>query len=208
MANLVLYKSTSSSLQVYIENLEYEYWVNYGTDNLPRHTQYTITVNGKTKIVTKDEDNEGETHSATFTGLDSDTNYEVIAVVYYYTPDGTNLSSTFSDTFATDEDPRPSNFAWDTPKVQGEAFGVTASEWNRLIDKVKEFHEYVHGAYNSTGYPMEYVEQGDIFYAERFNEVRYAIGSLYSTGIQDKVSGDPITAADLNKIVDSLNSIS
>ena len=208
MANLVLYNSTSTSLKVYIENLDVEYWSNYGTSNLPRHVQYLLICDGVEKKVRPDTANEGETTVATFSNLEPNTRYTVTAEILYLTPVDTEDVSTFSETFKTDPAPRPSNFSWDTEKVQGESFNVTASEWNRLIDKVKEFHEYVHGEYNSTGYPMEYVESGDIFYAERFNEVRYAIGSLYSTGIQDKVSGDPITAADLNKIVDSLNSIS
>lgn len=208
MANLVLYSKTTSSLTIYIENLDLTYWGNYGTDNLPRHTQYTITVDGTTKVVVKDTSNEGETKAATFSGLEAGTEYEVVATIYYYTANGTNLSSTITGSFTTEEGAsRPSNFSWDTAKTSGGGFNVTASEWNRLINKVKNFHIYVLGEYDEDAYPMTKVTKGETFKASYFNEVRFAIGSLASTGLSNKYKGDTIFASDLNKLVSALNSI-
>lgn len=208
MANLVLLSKTTSSLKVYIENLDLTYWGNYGTNNLPRHTQYTITIDGTTKIVSKDSNNAGETTTATFTGLEAGTTYNVTATIYYYTTDGTNMSTTLSSSFTTEANSgRPSNFSWDTAKTSGNSFNVTASEWNRLIDKVKAFHIYVNGDYNESLYPMTKVSKGDTFLASYFNQVRFAIGSLASTGMSNKSKGDTIYASDLNKIVSCLNSI-
>ncbi len=102
---------------------------------------------------------------------------------------------------------RPPYFSWDTPKNSGQQFNVTASEWNRLIQNIKDVHIYKLGGYNSSSYPMSNVSSGQQFYAQRFNEVRFAIGSLNSTGINNKYKGDTIYASELNILKDKLNAI-
>ena len=49
------------------------------------------------------------------------------------------------------------------------------------------------------------VSTGDTFHHDRFNEMRQAIGSMNSTGIEQKTSGNPILADDLNTLRDKLN---
>ena len=102
---------------------------------------------------------------------------------------------------------RPDKFYWDTPKTSGLKFNIKASEWNRLIQNVKDMHVYKLGSYNSSQYPMSNVSSGQQFYASRFNEVRFAIGSLISTGINNKYKGDTIYASELNILKDKLNQI-
>lgn len=99
---------------------------------------------------------------------------------------------------------KPDYFEWTNSKSSNKSFNVTAEEWNRLIDTVIAVHEYM-GEYNESAYPMTKVEKGEPFYADYFNEVRFAIGSVYSTGLSDKSSGDPIKASDLNQLVTSIN---
>lgn len=110
-------------------------------------------------------------------------------------------------TYITTNSARPAYFYWDTNKVSGQQFNVTASEWNRLIQNVKDIHVYKLGSYNSSSYPMTTVSRGQPFYAQRFNEVRFAIGSLNSTGLNNKYKGDTIYASELNILKDKLNAI-
>lgn len=110
-------------------------------------------------------------------------------------------------TYITTDSARPAYFYWDINKVSGQQFNVTASEWNRLIQNVKDVHVYKLGSYNSSSYPMTTVSRGQPFYAQRFNEVRFAIGSLNSTGLNNKYKGDTIYASELNILKDKLNAI-
>lgn len=110
-------------------------------------------------------------------------------------------------TYITTAKARPPYFSWGSPKNSGKQFNVTASEWNRLIQNIKDVHIYKLGGYNSSSYPMSNVSSGQQFYAQRFNEVRFAIGSLNSTGINNKYKGDTIYASELNILKDKLNAI-
>lgn len=110
-------------------------------------------------------------------------------------------------TFTTTIGLRPPQFYWDTPKISGQIFDVKATEWNRLIQNTKDMHIYKLGSYNPSLYPMTNVSSGQQFYASRFNELRFAIGSLNSTGINNKYKGDTLFANELNNLKDKLNQI-
>ena len=71
----------------------------------------------------------------------------------------------------------------------------------------KDMHIYKLGSYNPSLYPMTNVSSGQQFYASRFNELRFAIGSLNSTGINNKYKGDTLFANELNTLKDKLNQI-
>lgn len=147
-------------------------------------------------------------NSVIFTGLTTGQSYSFYAKSRFTINNTTIWSANQSDTItAKPSSPRPSNFYWDTSKVTGQQFNVTASEWNRLIQNVKDVHIYKLGGYNSSSYPMSNVSSGQQFYAQRFNEVRFAIGSLNSTGISTKYKGDTIYASELNILKDKLNAI-
>ena len=88
-------------------------------------------------------------------------------------------------------------FEWDTPKVQGEPFDMTADEWNMLLYCVR-----VKKAVPSTAplFNMRAVA-GTPFDNTMFNLVRTAL-EISGTA---KADWDPITAADLNAIVTAIN---
>ena len=112
-----------------------------------------------------------------------------------------------SDSITTLGSARPAYFYWDNSKVSGNSFDIKATEWNRMIQNIKDVHIYKLGSYNASNYPMSNVSSEGIFYADRFNECRYAIGSLNSTGIYTKYPGDIIYASDINTLSTKLNEI-
>lgn len=112
-----------------------------------------------------------------------------------------------SDSITTLGSARPALFYWDNSKVSGNSFDIKASEWNRMIQNIKDVHTYKLGSYNASNYPMSNVSSEGIFYADRFNECRYAIGSLNATGIYTKYPGDIVYASDINTLSTKLNEI-
>ena len=160
-----------------------------------------------TWIAAGGQDTQNDSVTKVFTGLTNGISYDFMVRAYayeggYYYPSGNSTTVT-----ATPINTRPSYFSWDTSKVQGQPFNLTATEWNRLIQNVKDVHDYKLGSYDATAYPMTTVSQGGTFFATLFNQVRFAIGSLNSTGIAEKILGNVITAADLNTLRDKLNGI-
>lgn len=146
--------------------------------------------------------------SVTFTGLTTGQSYSFYAKSRFIINNTTIWSANQSDTItANPSNPRPPKFYWDTPKVSGQPFDVKATEWNRLIQNVKDVHVYKRGYYDSSSYPITTVSKGQNFYAQRFNEIRFAIGSLNSTGIGTKYKNDTIYASELNLLVNKLNGI-
>lgn len=104
----------------------------------------------------------------------------------------------------TEQEEQIETFEWDSEKITGEAFVISANEWNRLGTTVRDVLT-ANGHDTVNNYYIEPVETGDVFHHDRFNEVRFAIGSMNSTGIYDKSEGDPILADDLNTLRDKLN---
>lgn len=147
--------------------------------------------------------------SVTFTGLSSGTAYSFYARSRFFIHSTTIWSANTSNTVsAKTQDPRPAKFYWDNAKIQGQPFNIKATEWNRLIQNIKDVHVYKLGSYSSSQYPMTNVSQGQSVLHNFFNEVRFAIGSLIATGISSKSKGDIIYAHEFdgtNSIVDTLN---
>ena len=102
--------------------------------------------------------------------------------------------------------PRPSNWSWFTAKVQGEDFQLTANEWNSFTSRINSFRDYK-GL--STVSFTSAISSAD-FTASMFNIAATAIDGMNpSTSIPAFVSvGDDVTAFGLNRLRDSLNSIS
>lgn len=101
--------------------------------------------------------------------------------------------------------PRPDFFAWDTDKIKGEEFNLTASEWNGLRANINLVLAYK----GQTQYAYQSVNTGEKFTADHYNAVVTAIQSVngYGTSLFDVASGKPITAACLNLLVSELNAI-
>jgi hypothetical protein len=135
----------------------------------------------------------------TFTGLTPNTSYTLELRVY---DNAGNMTTQQRVSVTTN---RPLNFAWDTAKVKGQPFSLTATEWNGFIARVNEFRAYksLGGAtYNSA-------VKGSPFTAAQFNQMRTAINDMSPpTGVPAvAVKGASVTAAGLNGLRDSLNSI-
>lgn len=143
----------------------------------------------------------------TFSGLIPGQTYYFYAKTRFYINSTTLWSVNSSNTVNATVKNRPDKFYWDTPKISGQIFDVKATEWNRLIQNTKDMHIYKLGSYNPSLYPMTNVSSGQQFYADRFNECRYAIGSLNATGIYTKYPGDIVYANDINTLSTKLNEI-
>lgn len=206
MARTIGYSTTETTITVRVKGLDTSYaadnryidWWLYDADGEEVDSIYGTSVDGGVS----------STPYVTFRGLKPDTKYEVEYELFYSSTETGSLDSsvTGSKTIYTDAlEPTIEHFEWDTSKTTDGAFNVTASEWNRLIDKITEVYTYLGWTNYQETYPISKVSKGEIFYAERFNEVKEAIGNLYSTGISTKSSGDTINADDLNQLVTSLN---
>lgn len=205
MARAISYTATDTTIKVKVTGLDSSY------DWDDREITWVIC-NASGSVLSRKYDDIGanvtSTSYTTFSGLTPDTKYTVeYEIMYSSTEEGLlDCAAYGSATVYTDEaEVAIEHFAWDTVKTSGKSFNVTASEWNRLIDKVTEVYTFLGWPNYQDTYPITKVTKGGIFYAERFNEVRAAIGNLYSTGISTKSKGDIITAADLNQLVTSLN---
>ena len=85
--------------------------------------------------------------------------------------------------------------------------------WNDFVDKVSETRLAVLGkdwSVAGNSYLSKsrcYVYQGDTLSADIYNSVKYNIGSLRSTGIQDVSRGDKLTGYHIIHIADVLNDL-
>lgn len=98
--------------------------------------------------------------------------------------------------------PRPANWEWYTPKVNGQDFKITAAEWNAFIDRINEFLTYKN--INPVYIPPSSV--GTDFTANDYMGVMSAVEQASGLGWTVKFSGDDILAADINALRDNLNS--
>ena len=207
MARAIEYTTTNSSIKVRVTGLDTSYNASNRYIDWWLYDEYGDEVDSELgKSVSA---NASSTSYVTFSGLDADTKYEVVYELFYSSTESgeVDASAVGSEIIWTDEKEIDiAHFSWTTAKTSGGSFNVTAAEWNRLINKVIEVYD-ARGGYDTvdTRYPMTKVSSGDVFTAERFNEVRYAIGSLYSTGISEKNAGDIIYASDLNQLATSIN---
>jgi hypothetical protein len=117
------------------------------------------------------------------------------------------LYSPYSDAVAL-QNKRPAEFSWNRPKVKNDVFNLTASEWNELAKSINQFRQYS----GKTTYGFTTAQSGNPFYAYMFNQAVNAISEINSPSPSiappaTKQKGDIISAADLNRLRDSLNSI-
>lgn len=107
---------------------------------------------------------------------------------------------------------RPNDWTWTQTELNSfnRVVGYYVSDltylrWNAFVDRVNDFRVYKGlSTVNSAAYMTTYDKQ---LTATRFNLVRLAIGSMYSTGITDRVAGDPVYGSYFITLRDSLNSI-
>lgn len=111
---------------------------------------------------------------------------------------------------------KPTAFSWDTAKAQGQAFNITAAEWNKLQTKVNEAREYQADKTGNSiaAYGFTAVSSGQSFTAAAYNAVLMGIAGALSvlgtTGVYDANAvqvGDLVTAAKINKLVTLVNEL-
>lgn len=136
-------------------------------------------------------------------GLDPATDYDFRVRGYQGSAYGSWSSSMRGHTLSN----IPTEFNWNFPKVQGEEFYLTANEWNALAAKINQFREYKFGP----GYDYSFTTaiQGAIFYAYMANEARNAMDALGPEVSPPalRYTDDPVEASILNRLRDSLNSV-
>jgi hypothetical protein len=117
---------------------------------------------------------------------------------------------------------RPSNWYWNTTELnamngQGAFSTLTATRWNAFLDRVELFINYFNGLYGhsvpsvvstANGGQNCKVSSGGILYAAKFNHVRFAIGSMNSTGLTDYSPGQIVYGWYFIRLQDRLNEIS
>ena len=157
----------------------------------------------------------------TFSGLDSDTDYEIIAELYNATTN-TGLGVTDSVSFTTESEPgpkRPANWSWDSTVAANAAVPVTlasdgtylakyltAAEWDGFITRCIAFAEYLGMTVSGT---QIRTTPGTAMEASDVNAVIDLLNTMLPpVSPPAKVAaGDIISAATINGLKNSLNSI-
>lgn len=101
---------------------------------------------------------------------------------------------------------RPGNFAWTNSKTSGGNFNLTASEWNSLTSRINAFRTYK--GLSSYGFTTAITNNN--FQEFYYTQARTAINAMSPPTPVPPIrsTGDIIYASDLNRLRDSLNSIS
>ena len=118
------------------------------------------------------------------------------------------IGSAVTRSFTTAANVRPSSWAWESTVSRGTAIRLTAAEWNRFIDRIFAFAAYV-GISPAVSPSAYYVEQGTEMLASQFNAARAMINAMSppTAAPTPVLPGDTITAAVINGLKNSLNSI-
>ena len=125
-----------------------------------------------------------------------------------------NISSQVYQNITTESD-SPNNWFWTTDETnafnnKGLITKLTWGRWNEFLDRVEDFVTYYNGKYG-TSVPSvlsHKMTSGDrTLTATRFNGVRFSIGSMNSTGITDRVSGDLVLGSYFITLSQKLNGI-
>jgi hypothetical protein len=140
------------------------------------------------------------------TWLDSGTTY----TVYGYARANNGNYYTCGSASITTINTRPSNWTWTTAELNafnnhGSLTTLTYSRWNAFLDRIMAFEVYKYGSALTTFNKM--TSSDKTLTAARFNQARFAIGSMYSTGITNKSSGDQVLGSYFITMANSLNSI-
>lgn len=137
----------------------------------------------------------------TYTGLAADTPYDLYCVVSD-NAGRTVTSFTISPRTASN---RPSDFFWNTSKISGNNFDITATEWNNLTSKIDAFRAYK--GLGSFGFTS--ASSGATFEAYYYRQTASGISGMSppTSAPPLRYTGDDILASDIDKLRTSLNSI-
>lgn len=101
---------------------------------------------------------------------------------------------------------RPPDFSWDTSKISGSNFNLTASEWTRLQNRINDFRTYKGLDY----YSFTNVYSGDLVEAYLYRQAVSSISDMSppTSPPPNRYTGDVIFANDIDRLRVSLDSIS
>lgn len=151
---------------------------------------------------------------ATLRDLDSDTRYDLEAVIDYTKNQSTGEKGTIYlyESFRTALG-RPGYFYWinsrmdltDVPDGEPVSRYITASLWRELQDNVNEVREYK----GYRAYSFSRVSRGDIITAYDYNDIVDAIQGIsgYGRYLSSVSRGDKITRRVMQKLQDELNAV-
>ena len=172
-------------------------------------------------LVASDSENvaAGDSRSSTitFSGLTPETTYNVECRIHYYVNGSLSTKWVYLDGVVTESQSstRPDYFEWDTPKISGGTFNITADEWCGLLNNInnvrvyKGYSEISSTSDSSAITRFYYPSRGDKMLASMYNQCIYAFENM---GLLDYSSyrvlkGDPITADAINFLRDTINSV-
>lgn len=138
--------------------------------------------------------------SVTFSGLIEGRTYYVIVVPRNSYGNGPSVTS--SNITLPVVNIRPTNWQWDTVKISGNSLNITASEWNRFLNRIDAFRSYK--GLGSGSYT--YASVSSTIAANQYNQARLAISSIGAVPYAVS-SGSTIYASEFNQIRDYLNII-
>lgn len=171
----------------------------------------------------------GDDHSETitFSGLTPDTKY-IISLRIRYEVNGSYKYHYAEDIPITTKSEssssnRPDEFTWKNgtkEKQSGKLFDITAEEWGNLLDNINAVREYKgYKKIEATTIPNQgitefyYPEPNDPFYATNYNQCLYAFHKDIELLTMDEYAEHavkpeyPITAAAINFLVETINSV-
>lgn len=197
-ATLVLDSSTAYTLTVYIAGLDTSY---------SRNDRSVVWYRNNTALNNKGTWTIAATRPTsstyTYSNLTPSTRYTLRARIYYTV----NGSETYKDVSAIFTTPslRPDYFEWDTAKVPGGNFNITASEWKKLLQNIEAVRAYK--GVNSANF--SYPSKGDTFLASHYNTALNGITGILGSGYNANAvqPGWDITAARINLLRDMINDI-
>lgn len=195
MAKIVIASQTSTSVTVYLGELD----TNYSYNDRRIDWYAGNTRKASTNIAAY----ASSSNLATLSGLSSGTTYTITAKVYKgadATPFATFTAS------ATTDIARPAEFSWTKSIVQqGKDAIIYASDWKELTANINEVRVY-RGLSN---YSFTKAEPGKPFTAEMYKQAVRAIKGIsgYGTYLKEVSIGDPVTAKKLNDLVAEINSV-
>ena len=213
MARIAWDSSTSSSITVYLDELDTSY---SGNDRIVKW-YIDGSYDGQDTLPAK----VSKSDTWKFTGLDANTDYEIKAIVTFQTSSVTIGPRTIG----TEEEEEPeipkedeiSLFNWGISIYSGRKVSdVSYSKWNSLINKIEELLDTGHygswrtssangATLSASGAKMDSSDK--VLTAERFNSVRYNIDyySPTSTGISKVSRGYPVLAEYFDSLEEAIN---
>lgn len=220
MAYLDFTSVTQTSITVRIGGLDLTRQANKGTSRLPRHNTYRISCIGDIRTAATGSD--GYSGEVSFTGLTPGTSYDFAGLVNYTEVNGGSNDAYIPDTCSTEEKPapvRPSYFSWlrglvsSRPSINELASGwdipyyLNAAGWNSYTSNINDVREYRGlSRYSFTTAIAGRTELSAAMVNQAINAINAMSPPISPPSLTTSMS-TPGSAALLNKLVDSLNSV-